>query len=107
VKAARSPDGTQQPNKTSQVSFAPKVRSDTPQLDPCTVSSDRSEPASDGNGSEDSEGQPDWDKSEARDDWKEQKELWGAENEALDALMSMIGQSFAHPRPHVLNICKA
>jgi hypothetical protein len=107
MKAARSYDGTEQSSATSQDSTAPKVRSDTPQPDSCTVSSNRSEPASDGNESEEGEGQPDWDKSEAKDDWKEQKELWGAENKALDALMSMIGQSFAHSRPHVLTICKA
>ncbi|KAF1943538.1 P-loop containing nucleoside triphosphate hydrolase protein [Clathrospora elynae] len=37
------------------------------------------------------EGQPDWDKSEATDDWESQKEYEGAENEALDSLVSMIG----------------
>ncbi|KAH7390934.1 P-loop containing nucleoside triphosphate hydrolase protein [Phaeosphaeria sp. MPI-PUGE-AT-0046c] len=34
---------------------------------------------------------PAWNESDAKDDWEEQKELWGAENEALDALMQMIG----------------
>ncbi|KAI1680959.1 ATPase family associated protein [Pyrenophora tritici-repentis] len=37
------------------------------------------------------ESQPDWDKSEARDDWEWQKNYEGAENEALDSLVSMIG----------------
>ncbi|KAE8823376.1 hypothetical protein HRS9139_09785 [Pyrenophora teres f. teres] len=37
------------------------------------------------------ESQPDWDKSEARDDWEWQKKFEGAENEALDSLVSMIG----------------
>ncbi|KAF1835315.1 P-loop containing nucleoside triphosphate hydrolase protein [Decorospora gaudefroyi] len=37
------------------------------------------------------ETQPDWDKSDARDDWEWQKEFEGAENEALDSLVSMIG----------------
>jgi flagellar biosynthesis GTPase FlhF len=35
--------------------------------------------------------EPDWDKSEARDDWAWQKKFEGAENEALDSLVSMIG----------------
>jgi SpoVK/Ycf46/Vps4 family AAA+-type ATPase len=35
--------------------------------------------------------QPDWDKSEARDDWEWQKKFEGAENEALDSLVPMIG----------------
>jgi SpoVK/Ycf46/Vps4 family AAA+-type ATPase len=35
--------------------------------------------------------QSDWDKSEARDDWEWQKKFDGAENEALDSLMPMIG----------------
>ncbi|KAF2742814.1 P-loop containing nucleoside triphosphate hydrolase protein [Sporormia fimetaria CBS 119925] len=35
--------------------------------------------------------QSDWDKSEARDDWEWQKKYEGAENEALDSLMPMIG----------------
>ncbi|KAL1795343.1 hypothetical protein ACET3X_007159 [Alternaria dauci] len=35
--------------------------------------------------------QPDWDKSEARDDWEWQKKYEGAENEALDSLVPMIG----------------
>jgi hypothetical protein len=107
VRAARSCDGTQQTSPTSQNSIVPNFRSATPQPDPGTVSSDRSESTSDSNGSEKSESQPDWDKSEAKDDWKDQKELWGAENKALDALMSMIGQSFAHPWSHLLTICKA
>ncbi|KAG9187998.1 hypothetical protein G6011_01921 [Alternaria panax] len=33
----------------------------------------------------------DWDKNEARDDWEWQKKYEGAENEALDALITMIG----------------
>jgi len=44
--------------------------------------------------------QLDWNHSDARDDWTEQKELWGAENEALDSLMSMIGKCHAHNRLH-------
>jgi len=35
--------------------------------------------------------QPDWDMSEARDDWEWQKKYEGAENEALDSLVAMIG----------------
>lgn len=35
--------------------------------------------------------QSDWDKSEARDDWEWQKKYEGAENEALDSLVPMIG----------------
>ncbi|KAF2030476.1 P-loop containing nucleoside triphosphate hydrolase protein [Setomelanomma holmii] len=34
---------------------------------------------------------PAWNNSEARDDWEAQKAMWGAENEALDSLMAMIG----------------
>ncbi|KAF2649460.1 P-loop containing nucleoside triphosphate hydrolase protein [Lophiostoma macrostomum CBS 122681] len=33
----------------------------------------------------------DWDKSESKDDWEWQKQFDGAENEALDLLMEMIG----------------
>jgi Cdc6-like AAA superfamily ATPase len=40
---------------------------------------------------EESESESDWDKSEARDDWAWQKKFDGAENEALDSLVSMIG----------------
>ncbi|KAF2127934.1 P-loop containing nucleoside triphosphate hydrolase protein [Dothidotthia symphoricarpi CBS 119687] len=42
-------------------------------------------------GASEEESQPDWDKSEAKDDWEQQKQFDGAENEALDSLMSMIG----------------
>jgi hypothetical protein len=35
--------------------------------------------------------QPDWENNAARDDWEEQKNTWGAENEALDSLMAMTG----------------
>lgn len=35
--------------------------------------------------------QPDWDKSEARDDWEWRKKYEGAENEALDSLVPMTG----------------
>lgn len=38
--------------------------------------------------------QPGWDESDAKDDWEEQKELWGAENGALDELMQMIGKRY-------------
>lgn len=34
---------------------------------------------------------PDWDKSEAKDDWEWQKQYDGAANESLDSLMPMIG----------------
>lgn len=34
---------------------------------------------------------PDWDQSEAQDDWEHQKRIDGAESEAMDSLMSMIG----------------
>ncbi|KAJ4366237.1 hypothetical protein N0V83_007873 [Neocucurbitaria cava] len=37
------------------------------------------------------DGQPDWDKSEAKDDWEWQKKYEGAENEALNSLISMTG----------------
>jgi SpoVK/Ycf46/Vps4 family AAA+-type ATPase len=38
-----------------------------------------------------SDSEPDWDKSESRDDWAWQKKFEGVENEALDSLVSMIG----------------
>ncbi|KAI4920884.1 hypothetical protein J4E85_008999 [Alternaria conjuncta] len=41
--------------------------------------------------SDSDEDQPDWDKSEARDEWEWQKKFEGAENEALDSLVPMIG----------------
>jgi DNA replication protein DnaC len=91
VRQTRSVDMTQKPSMTLQQSPITEARSVEPQVDPRPASLDYSEPASDSNGSEESESQPDWDKSEAKDDWKEQKELWGAENKAIDALMSMIG----------------
>jgi hypothetical protein len=48
------------------------------------------------------EGQPHRDNSEARDDWKWQKKFEGAENEALDSLVSMIG-TLSYPRiTHIL-----
>jgi hypothetical protein len=34
-----------------------------------------------------------WDSSESKDDWEYQKKFEGAENEALDKLMAMIGES--------------
>ena len=37
------------------------------------------------------QGQFNWDKSEAKDDWEWQKKYEGAENEALDSLVPMIG----------------
>lgn len=42
---------------------------------------------------EDSEDQPDLKKSEAEEDWEWQKQIEGAENEALDSLIAMIGWS--------------
>jgi hypothetical protein len=46
--------------------------------------------------SEQSEDSTSWDASLAKDDWNEQKQLWGAENEALDTLMSMIGKYYVY-----------
>lgn len=34
---------------------------------------------------------PDWEESKSKDDWEWQKQFEGAQNEALDALMAMIG----------------
>lgn len=56
-----------------------------------TTISDCTSPAADNTESESNQKQPNWDVSEASDDWEEQKELWGAKNEALDSLMNMIG----------------
>jgi hypothetical protein len=58
----------------------------------CRSSTENDEPTSNRALPEDNNDQPDWDKSEATNEWKEQKDLWGAENDALDALMSMIGK---------------
>jgi AAA+ superfamily predicted ATPase len=91
VKPTQSADRTKKPSVTLQQSPITEARSVEPQVDPRPASLDCSEPASDANGSEESGSQSDLDKSEAKDDWKEQKELWGAKNEAMDALMSMIG----------------
>jgi hypothetical protein len=55
---------------------------------------DQTQSASDGTARQQDSDYPEWDKSEAKDDWKEQKALWGADNEALDSLMSMIGKFF-------------
>ena len=46
----------------------------------------------------------DWDKSEAKDDWEWQKQVEGADNEALDALVSMIGLLDAASNGIILNI---
>ncbi|KAL5119739.1 hypothetical protein ACEQ8H_002345 [Pleosporales sp. CAS-2024a] len=54
-------------------------------------SSDQQQPALKTHSSEACKEESDWNESEAKDDWEEQKALWGAENEAIDALMSMIG----------------
>jgi hypothetical protein len=35
---------------------------------------------------------PSWDHSDAKDDWEQQKKFDGAENEALDALIPMVGK---------------
>ena len=54
----------------------------------------QNQPASDGTAPHQDSDYSEWDKSEAKDDWEEQKVLWGAHNEALDSLMSMIGKFF-------------
>ena len=41
--------------------------------------------------SDQSESEPDWEDSKAKDDWEWQKKYEGAENEALDSLVPMIG----------------
>jgi hypothetical protein len=56
------------------------------------TSPERSESPSNDSASTKHYEQPDWDQSDTRDEWQEQKELWGADNEALDSLMSMIGK---------------
>jgi len=88
-----TPQSSQQPSATSTASGASRQESAT--QDSNTSSNKSEAPSSDG-ASAQSHDQPDWDKSEARDDWQEQKELWGAENDALDSLMSMIGKCHAH-----------
>jgi hypothetical protein len=55
-------------------------------------SANTSPPIPDRPNSDEDGSKTDWDKSTARNDWEEQKELWGAENEALDSLMPMIGK---------------
>jgi hypothetical protein len=57
-----------------------------PQADHHGVDTDSQSPAPDRK-----ESRPDWDKSGSKDDWEWQKEFEGAENEALDLLVSMIG----------------
>jgi hypothetical protein len=39
-----------------------------------------------------------WNHSDAKDDWEQQKKFDGAENEALDSLMPMIGKNEQHLR---------
>ena len=86
-KATVAPEPSQQP---VQESGASQRESGAQQSS--AASSDKSEPPPNDGASAQSDAQPHCDKSEARDDWQEQKELWGAENEALDSLMSMIGK---------------
>jgi hypothetical protein len=54
--------------------------------------SDQSSSTSDEANSDEDDQRLYWDKSAAKDDWEEQKAMWGAENDSLDALMSMIGE---------------
>jgi hypothetical protein len=68
------------------------------------ASSDGNELGSNEITAEQSQGRLDWEKSEAKDDWEDQKERWGAANEALDTLMSMTGKDIAHHYPYLLTI---
>jgi Cdc6-like AAA superfamily ATPase len=88
-KAPVEPPSTLQRPITPQNSEGSRPQATTPSVP--AASSDTSDPTSDDGAPAQSDAQPDWNESEARDDWLEQKELWGAENEALDSLMSMIG----------------
>jgi hypothetical protein len=63
------------------------------------VSPDGSELGLDEITAEKSQDRLEWEKSEAKDDWEDQKERWGAANEALDTLMSMTGKDVAHHYP--------
>jgi hypothetical protein len=74
----------------------------TPRI--ATPCSTKSETSADDASARQSEGQSNWANSEAKDDWKEQKELWGAENEALDTLMSMIGKFVVRSRQSLLTL---
>jgi hypothetical protein len=74
--------------------------SSTPRIAmPC---SNKSETSANDASAKQREDQSDWENSEAKDDWEEQKEIWGAESEALDTLMSMIGKFVARNHQSVL-----
>jgi hypothetical protein len=91
VKVDKPPETTKAPTATSPKITVPANRSTAPK-----VSSEDSQSDVDEKTSEKSEDSSSWDTSQAKDDWNEQKQLWGAENEALDTLMSMIGKYCVH-----------
>lgn len=79
------------PTKTTQTTSnntTPSRNGSTPAATPSNDSA-----ANDtGSGPKQNDSQPEWDESEAKDDWEWQKQYEGATNEALDSLISMIGE---------------
>jgi hypothetical protein len=72
-------------NNSTSTSLPPSLsNTQSPSSNAANITS--STPATTSNGT-----LPDWDKSEAKDEWEWQKIYEGAENEALDFLMKMIG----------------
>ncbi|EAT81282.2 hypothetical protein SNOG_11574 [Parastagonospora nodorum SN15] len=90
VKVSKHPEPATPPD--SAADRASNVSGDSPASHQSSSGSlDQTQSASDGTARQQDSDYPERDKSEAKDDWEEQKTLWGADNEALDSLMSMIG----------------
>ncbi|KAF3228249.1 hypothetical protein TWF106_007498 [Orbilia oligospora] len=66
---------------------APQTKPTTPETKPTTPQPSQTSMKESENNEDDGE----WEVSESKDDWAWQKEFEGAENEALDSLMEMIG----------------
>jgi Cdc6-like AAA superfamily ATPase len=76
VKPAKAPTDYQPTTSAAASSSSTKSSGSAPRPD---------QPVKDG------DNLPDWDDSEARDDWEHQKRVDGAKSEAMDTLMSMVG----------------
>jgi hypothetical protein len=93
----RRPAQQSAPSSSQSGSSAnPSSKTETPRPHPASPKRTEAQPdtATAGTNSTTSDrnkGQPDWDKSEAKDDWEWQKKFEGAENRALDSLIPMIG----------------
>lgn len=81
--------------RVAELAKQPKTPTESRQAAPAAASTSKSKSAEpirrpDQPGKEDNNA-PDWDESEARDDWEHQKRVDGAKSEAMDTLMAMVG----------------